>query len=271
MDVEPSKLQSQHVSVQNVGKVYESKQGPVEALSSVSLLVQRGQFVSILGPSGCGKSTLLMIVAGLLEPSTGAIEIDSQKVVGPRVDNGIVFQTPVLLPWRPVLQNVLYPIELQKKPKNSYIEMATQLLELTGLTEFREHLPTELSGGMQQRVAICRSLIHNPSLLLMDEPFSALDAMTRDLMNQELLRIWEEYRKTVIFVTHSIREAIFLSDKIAVMSRRPGRILREFSVEIERPRRIDVQETVKFNNYVRELREAIEISHSDRQLERIGD
>ena len=184
--------------------------------------ITQGEFVSILGPSGCGKSTLLMIVGGLLPITSGTVEIGSEHVSGPRRDTGVVFQAPVLMPWRSIVKNVMFPIESLGLSQLEYRERANELLEMTGLTGFSENYPSELSGGMQQRVAICRALIHNPNLLLMDDPFSALDAITRDTMNQELLRIWEEFQKTVLFVTHSIREAVFLSDRIFVMSPRPA-------------------------------------------------
>jgi NitT/TauT family transport system ATP-binding protein len=251
-----------HLSVESLRKVYLSRRGSVEALQSVSLRAAHGEFVSLLGPSGCGKSTLLLIVAGLAAPTTGRVTLSGTDVQGPRAETGIVFQTPVLLPWRSVLDNVLYPIQLRRRPVKEYLGKADRLLEMVGLSQFKHHLPGELSGGMQQRVAICRALIHEPNLLLMDEPFSALDAMTRDFMNQELLRIWQEFRKTVLFVTHSIREAIFLSDRVLVMSRRPATIIKEIPIRLERPRVLDVQESEAFNRYAGELRRAIEDSHA---------
>jgi len=212
--------------------------GDLEAIRQMSFDVGDGEFLSVLGPSGCGKSTLLMMIAGLIDPTAGEIRIQDAKVAGPRREVGVVFQSPVLLPWRTVLQNVLFPIELLK-------------------------LPRQLSGGMRQRVAICRALVHDPSILLMDEPFSALDAITRDEMAVELQRIWQAHRKTVIFVTHSIREAAFLSDRVVVMGRRPATIIDELAIDLPRPRHIAVTEDETFNRLVRHLRKAIEASHAE--------
>ena len=249
---------STHVHIENVRKVYQTRRDEIEAIRSVSMDVQNGEFVSILGPSGCGKSTLLMAIGGLLPITAGKILIEQQEVTGPRRETGVVFQSPVLMPWRSLMKNVLFPIETLGLPKKDYESRAVELLEMTGLAEFRENVPTELSGGMQQRVAICRALIHNPSLLLMDEPFSALDAMTRDYMNQELLRIWQEFRKTVLFVTHSIREAVYLSDRVFVMSPRPAMISRVVDIALPRPRQLEIEETPEFNKYVADLRKSIE-------------
>jgi NitT/TauT family transport system ATP-binding protein len=199
-----------------------------------------------------------MAVGGLLPVSGGTIRIEDQEVTGPRRETGVVFQAPVLMPWRSVLKNVLFPIENLRLPLGPARERARALLEMTGLQEFAGHFPWELSGGMQQRVAICRALIHRPTLLLMDEPFSALDAITRDDMNRELLRIWEEDRKTVLFVTHSIREAVFLSDRVYVMSPRPAVLRKVVGIDLPRPRDIDIQESSEFNRYVGEIRQAIE-------------
>jgi NitT/TauT family transport system ATP-binding protein len=249
---------SSHVHIENVRKVYQTRRDEIEAIRSVSMDVQNGEFVSILGPSGCGKSTLLMAIGGLLPVTAGKILIERDEVTGPRRDTGVVFQSPVLMPWRSIFKNVLFPIETLGLPRNDYEARAVELLEMTGLSEFKENFPSELSGGMQQRVAICRALIHNPSLLLMDEPFSALDAMTRDYMNQELLRIWQEFQKTVLFVTHSIREAVFLSDRVFVMSPRPALISRVVDIKLPRPRELAIEETPEFNAYVADLRKSIE-------------
>ena len=243
------------VTVTGVGKTYP---GGVEAVRDVGFRVAPGEFLTLLGPSGCGKSTLLMMVAGLLSPSRGHVVVDGARVDGPRPDVGIVFQTPTLLPWRTVLGNVLIPIEMLRRPRREWEGRARELLAMAKLDEFMDTLPHELSGGMKQRVAICRALIHDPRLLLMDEPFSALDALTRDQMGQELLRIWERYRKTVIFVTHSIREAVFLSDRVLVMSSRPATIAFETAVKLPRPRTLDMQESTEFNRHVGVLRQAIE-------------
>ena len=198
----------------------------------------------------------------MIEPSAGEIAIDSMPVRGPRRDVGIVFQSPVLLPWRTIIDNVLFPIEMLKLPRRRYLPRALELLEMAKIAEFARKLPRELSGGMRQRAAMCRALIHNPSLLLMDEPFSALDAMTRDEMGLELLRIWQASRKSVLFVTHSIREAAFLSDRVLVMARRPGSIIAELSIDTPRPRRLEMMEDAGFNAHVRELRKMIEASHA---------
>ncbi|MDP6572369.1 MAG: ABC transporter ATP-binding protein [Rhodospirillales bacterium] len=247
-----------HVRVSDFSKTYKTRRDEIEAIRAVDMDVRETEFVSILGPSGCGKSTLLMAVGGLLPMSGGRIEIAGQLVTGPRRDTGVVFQSPVLMPWRSILNNVLFPIECLGLSLGEYRRRAIELLEMTDLDKFRDDYPSELSGGMQQRVAICRALIHNPSLLLMDEPFSALDAMTRDAMNQELLRIWEEFKKTVLFVTHSIREAVYLSDRVFVMSPRPAVISRVVDIALPRPRDLSIEETPEFNAYVTELRQAIE-------------
>jgi NitT/TauT family transport system ATP-binding protein len=237
--------------------------GELEAIRQLSFDVADGEFLSVLGPSGCGKSTLLMMIAGLIGPSAGEIHIKDAKVAGPRREVGVVFQSPVLLPWRTVLQNVLFPIELLKLPRRQYERRAMDLLRMAKIDEFSGLLPRQLSGGMRQRVAICRALVHDPSILLMDEPFSALDAITRDEMAVELQRIWQANRKTVIFVTHSIREAAFLSDRVLVMARRPATIIDELAIELPRPRPIAVTEDEAFNRLVRHLRNAIEASHAE--------
>lgn len=248
----------QAVAVDRVRKVYASG---LEAIREVSFAVGSGEFVSVLGPSGCGKSTLLMMAAGLLAPSAGEIRVDGAPVRGPRRDVGVVFQSPVLLPWRTVLDNVLLPIEMLRLPRRQYAERAHELLAMVKIDDFAAKLPRELSGGMRQRASICRALIHDPAILLMDEPFSALDALTRDQMGLELLRIWERHRKTVVFVTHSIREAVFLSDRVVVMAQRPSSITQELDVELPRPRRLEIGETDEFNRYVGVLRKSIEQSH----------
>ncbi len=236
--------------------------GELEAIRQVSFDVGDGEFLSVLGPSGCGKSTLLMMIAGLIDPTMGEIWVKDAKVAGPRREVGVVFQSPVLLPWRTVLQNVLFPIELLKLPRSKYKGRAVELLRMAKIDEYAGLLPRQLSGGMRQRVAICRALVHDPSILLMDEPFSALDAITRDEMGVELQRIWQANRKTVIFVTHSIREAAFLSDRVLVMGRRPATIIDELKIDLPRPRHIAMTEDETFNRLVRHLRKAIEASHA---------
>ncbi len=244
--------------IANVRKVY----GELEAIRNVSLEVAANEFVSILGPSGCGKSTLLMMIAGVVAKTGGEISINNSPVTGPRRDIGVVFQQPVLLPWRTVLDNVLFPVELLRQPRAQYRERAMALLAMAKIDDFADRLPRQLSGGMRQRVSICRALIHDPGILLMDEPFSALDAITRDEMGVELSRIWQANRKTVIFVTHSIREAAFLSDRVLVMGRRPAIVVEEVDIELPRPREIAVMESEPFNAYVRRLRKAIEAGHA---------
>ena len=244
--------------INGVRKIYRD----LEAIRNVSLDVAENEFVSVLGPSGCGKSTLLMMAAGLIDPSEGTITINGSPVTGPRPEVGVVFQQPVLLPWRTVLDNVLFPIELLKRPRAQFEQRALSLLSMAKIDDFVNHLPRQLSGGMRQRASICRALIHDPSILLMDEPFSALDAITRDEMGVELLRIWQANRKTVIFVTHSIREAAFLSDRVLVMCRRPATIIENLKIALPRPREIAMMESEPFNQYVRELRKSIEASHA---------
>ncbi len=246
------------VEIDRVGKTYATG---IHALREVSLRVTPGEFVSLLGPSGCGKSTLLMMVAGLLPVTSGSIRVDGTTVTGPRSDVGVVFQSPVLLPWRTVLDNVLLPVEMLRLPRRAHEERARELLAMAGVADFAARLPDELSGGMKQRVSICRALVLQPRLLLMDEPFSALDALTRDRMALELLRLWEQLRPTVAFVTHAIREAVFLSDRVLVMSARPGTIVFETDIKLSRPRGLEIQESEDFNRYAGALRRAIEIGN----------
>ena len=236
----------------SVGMVYRTAGGPVEALRDISLDVHRGEFVSLVGPSGCGKSTLLRIVAGLRPATSGAVSVDGAPVLEPLSNIGMVFQAPVLLKWRTVLDNVLLPAELAGLGTASYRQRARELLRLVGLGDFAGKRPHELSGGMQQRASICRALLLDPPLLLMDEPFGALDAMTRDDMNIELLRIWGEdkgpggRRKTILFVTHSIPEAVILSDRVVVMSQRPGTIAAVAAIDLPRPRTVETRASAAF-------------------------
>jgi NitT/TauT family transport system ATP-binding protein len=253
-DDQPSSV----LRIKAVRKLYRD----LEAIRNVSFDVADGEFLSLLGPSGCGKSTLLMMVAGLIDSTEGEIAVNGKAVAGPRREVGVVFQQPVLLPWRKVLDNVLFPIELLKLPRSQYEKRAMDLLAMAKIEDFAHHLPRQLSGGMRQRVSICRALIHDPRILLMDEPFSALDALTRDEMGVELLRIWQVNRKTVIFVTHSIREAVLLSDRVLVMGRRPSTIVEELAIDLPRPRHIAMTEDESFNRFVRTLRKAIEASHA---------
>lgn len=232
--------------VDGVGLVYDTTRGPLTALDSLSFSMRDGEFVSVLGPSGCGKSTLLKLVSGLVMPTRGALRLSEKQISGPRQDVGIVFQQPTLLPWRRVLDNVLVPIRAMGRSVSENRDKARALLDLVGLKGFEDHYPHELSGGMQQRVGIARGLIHDPSMLLMDEPFAALDAMTRETMMDEILRIWSGTGKSVLFITHSIPEAIYLSDRVLVMSARPGRIVEEVAVDLPRPRSIATMAEPRF-------------------------
>jgi NitT/TauT family transport system ATP-binding protein len=242
------------VCSRGVTKTYRTKTGEVRALDDINLDVHEGEFVSILGPSGCGKSTALGIIAGLLPASSGEVIVLGKKVTGPVTEIGIVFQRDLLLPWRTVLQNVMLQAEIRRLPRAVIRAQALRLLDQVGLAGFEDKLPRELSGGMRQRVSIVRALVHEPPLLLMDEPFGALDAMTRDQMNLDLQHVWQTTRKTVVFVTHSIPEAVFLADRVIVMSPRPGTIKADIAVELPRPRRLSVRETSQFAGYTREIR-----------------
>ncbi len=250
-------IPERYVSVANVRKVFKTRHGTVEALSNVSFTAEQGEFIAILGPSGCGKSTLLMICGGLESVSSGTIEIAGAPVVAARSNIGVMFQDPTLLPWMTVLENVLFPVRILRRPVGDYLERAHQLLDLVGLGGFERHRPHQLSGGMRQRVAICRALVHDPDILLMDEPFSALDAMTRDEMNVALLDIWQRHRKTALFVTHSIREAVFLADRVLVMTRRPGTVIEDLRISFSRPRDFAIGETPRFNEICAHLRSLI--------------
>ena len=247
-------LTAEAIAVRGLSKHYPTRDGRIIALHDISFTVRDGEFIAVVGPSGCGKSTLLKLLAGLMPPSTGEAVLGGTPISGPRRDIGVVFQSPVLFPWRTVLDNVLLPVDIQGLGRQRHMQAAFDLLALVGLREFEQRYPWELSGGMQQRVAITRALIHGPALLLMDEPFGALDAMTREHMNLELQRILLEERKTVLFITHSIPEAVFLADRVLVMSSRPGRILDDVRVKIPRPRSLDIMSDHAFGEYVREIR-----------------
>jgi NitT/TauT family transport system ATP-binding protein len=243
------------IATRALNKVYQTQSGEeVVALRDVGFEMKAGEFVTVVGPSGCGKSTLLKILAGILARSSGTVTLAGRQIAGPSRDVGVVFQAPVLLPWRNVLQNVMLPIDIQKRPRAEAEARARDLLKLVGLAGFDTKYPGELSGGMQQRVGITRALVHDPALLLMDEPFGALDAMTREQMNLELLRIWTESRKTVMLVTHSIPEAIFLADRVIVMSPRPGRITEIMEVDLPRPRDLAMINSARFGDYVARIR-----------------
>ncbi len=246
------------IDVQNVRKVYTTGGGDIEAVSGASFSVEEGEFVAILGPSGCGKSTLLMMAAGLESISSGQIDIASTPMKGPRTSVGIMFQDNTLLPWKTVLENILFPVRIQRRPIEEYRQRAMDLIETVGLRGFADKKPHQLSGGMKQRVSICRALVTDPDILLMDEPFSALDAMTRDEMNDALLSIWDRYRKTALFVTHSIREAVYLSDRVLVMTRRPATVVADIKIPFPRPRSRTIGETPEFNEICARLRGMID-------------
>jgi NitT/TauT family transport system ATP-binding protein len=246
------------IRLDHVEKTYRTRRGDlVRAVEDITLEVGDNELVTLVGASGCGKSTLLKLVAGLTPATRGTIHIGSTLVREPFPDVGFVFQQPVLLPWRSVLDNVLFSVEMLGLEPRQFRKLAHDLLELTGLGGFETKYPRELSGGMQQRVAICRALLPDPSLLLMDEPFGALDAMTREEMSLELLRIWEERRKTILFVTHSIPEAILLADRVVVMTPRPGRLARILPIDLPRPRTMDMEFDPRFKAASDEVRDLI--------------
>lgn len=247
-----------YIQISNLEKVFRSPKGDVIALKGIELDIQEREFMSLLGPSGCGKSTLLKIVAGLAGYSGGLVNVQGRPVQGPPDDMGIVFQRDVLLDWRTILDNVLLPIEFRRENRKHWESKAKALLELLGLKGFEQRSPWELSGGMRQRAAICRALIQEPKLLLMDEPFGALDALTRDELNLEMQRIWMAAEKTVLFITHSISEAVFLSDRVAIMSKTPGRIVETIEISLPRPRRLDIRETSEFGRYTSHIRQIFE-------------
>jgi NitT/TauT family transport system ATP-binding protein len=247
------------VRVVGVSKVFTSRtRARLKAVDNVSLTMRSGEFVSIVGPSGCGKSTLMMMVSGLTPVSSGDVYIQTKKICSPYTDLGIVFQRDALLEWRTVLDNVLLQVDIRRLDRAALLPKAKALLERAGLADFEKYYPWELSGGMRQRVSICRAMVCGPPLLLMDEPFGALDAMTREQMNLDLQRIWLEDRKTVLFITHSISEAVFLSDRVIVMSPRPGRIAADIAIDLPRPRRLAVREYAEFGRYVAQIRETFQ-------------
>jgi len=246
------------IAVRHLSKRYGGGPTALEALRDIDFTVADGEFLAIVGPSGCGKSTLLKILAGLIPASDGDVVLNDEPIAGPRKDIGVVFQSPVLFPWRSVLGNVLLPVDVQRLGRERMTQRALDLLALVGLSGFERRYPWELSGGMQQRAGLVRALIHDPALLLMDEPFGALDALTRENMNVELQRIWLERRKTVVFITHSTAEAVFLGDRVAVMTPRPGRFGDVLRIDLPRPRALDVMTTEKFGTYVRRIRHALD-------------
>jgi len=254
------------VSIQNLNKIFgQGTENQVHALMDINLVIEPNEFVSLIGPSGCGKSTLLRIMGDLIAPTSGAVAINGKSAHEARLnrDYGMVFQAATLYEWRTVTRNVQLPLELMKYPKEKKEARTREMLELVELSDFRNHYPWQLSGGMQQRVAIARALAFEPSILLMDEPFGALDEMTRERMNLELLSIWEKTKITVIFVTHSITEAVFLSTRVVVMSARPGRLTHDIKIDLPQPRNTDTRENVRFFELETEVREALRKSEGE--------
>jgi NitT/TauT family transport system ATP-binding protein len=243
------------IELAGVSKHFASRDGDrVVAVSDVSLSVARNEFVCLVGPSGCGKSTLLRLVGGLLPVTRGRVAIDGDAVTEPRADTGIVFQSPTLLPWASLIDNVLFPLKMMGRLRPDSRQRARELLQLVGLAGFEDKLPRELSGGMQMRAGVCRALVHDPAILLMDEPFGALDALTREELTLELMRIWRERPKTVLFVTHSISEAVLLADRVVVMTPRPGRIAEIIPVGMPRPRHFGMEARDDFQQAAQRIR-----------------
>ncbi|CUU47428.1 MULTISPECIES: ABC transporter ATP-binding protein [Clostridium] len=257
-----TKEEKVEIKIEDLSMVYQDKNGgePVTALKNVNLEIKEGEFISLLGPSGCGKTTLLRIIADLLQPSSGKVIVRGQSPREIRLQKkyGIVFQNPVLYDWRTVRRNVCMPMELLGMKKQDRTSRVTEMLDLVGLTNFGTHYPYELSGGMQQRVGIARALAINPEILLMDEPFSALDEFTREKLHEDLLEIWTKTKKTVVFVTHNISEAVFLSDKVVVLSPHPGRVSAVIDIDIPRPRNMESKQSKQFYDYITKIRNSFE-------------
>ena len=247
-------MSAPYIRLRGVGKTYETKDGAVEACAEVDLDVRQSEFVAIVGPSGCGKTTILKMVAGLVPHTAGEITVGGRRVERPQTEVGIVFQESILLDWRDVLSNVMLQVDIRRMDRAAYEPVARHLLRSTGLEGFERKRPYELSGGMRQRVSICRALVHDPPLLLMDEPFGALDALTREQISMDIQRVWMEKRKTAIHITHSIPEAVLLADRVVVMSPRPGRIVEILEIDLPRPRRLD-RLPQRFNDYAGRIRE----------------
>lgn len=248
-----------HVKFTDVGHTYQTKSGQnICALKNINFSIKKGEFVAVVGPSGCGKSTLLRLLAGLFPATTGEVSVYGMPVTEPQDNAGIVFQKPTLLPWKTVLQNVLFPIQYKHGRSSTHDnEAAMDMLQMVGLAEFFQHMPDQLSGGMQQRVGIARALLMDPEFLIMDEPFSALDALSREQMGFELLGIWRQKPKTVLFITHSISEAVLLADKVLVLSPRPASIIEQIDIEIARPRSLTTIKTRQFAAYTDRIRQLI--------------
>lgn len=245
------------LEVRNITKNFETKNGTITALTETNCMIRQGEFVTLLGPSGCGKSTLLRIIGGLETSTTGSVFFNGDKINGPGAERGMVFQTYTLFPWLTVKENIIFGLQFKQIAKKKQEELARYYLNLIGLLEFENHYPIQLSGGMKQRVAIARALACDPEILLMDEPFGALDAQTRLLMQEMLLKIWEGTKKTIIFVTHDVEEAVFLGDTVYVMSSRPGRLKRIQQVDFSRPRQYELKHTEKFSKITMSLMDEI--------------
>jgi len=243
-----------HIRLSGVGKVYDTEGGVVEACAEINLEIRQSEFVAIVGPSGCGKTTILRCLAGLVPCSSGTITVGGRRVDRPQTDVGIVFQDAILLDWRDVLANVLLQADIRRLDRTTFEPIARHLIKATGLQGFEGRKPYELSGGMRQRVSICRALVHDPPLLLMDEPFGALDALTREQISMDIQRVWMEKRKTALHITHSIPEAVLLADRVVVMSPRPGRIVEIIDINLPRPRRLDRLPPL-FNEYAGRIRD----------------
>jgi len=243
-----------YIRLQNVAKVYDTKGGAVEACVDINLDIRQSEFVAIVGPSGCGKTTIMKMVAGLVPYTAGTITVGGNVVTRPQTDVGIVFQDAIMLDWRDVISNVMLQIDIRRMDRAKYEPVAAHLLKQTGLDGFERKKPYELSGGMRQRVSICRALVHDPQLLLMDEPFGALDALTREQISMDIQRIWMEKRKTSLHITHSIPEAVLLADRVVVMGPRPGRIVEIIEIDLPRPRRLDKLPPA-FNEYAGRIRD----------------
>jgi NitT/TauT family transport system ATP-binding protein len=247
------------ISARKLKKIYPAGRTPeVLALEEVTFDIPQGEFVCLVGPSGCGKSTLLKMMAGLLPYSSGVLEMGGRVITEPGADVGFVFQSPVLLPWRTINENIMLPLEFRRLRPSDYSDRASALIKMVGLGGFEARYPHELSGGMQQRAAIARALLQDPRILLMDEPFGALDALTREQMNVEVLKIWTENPKTVVFVTHSIVESVFLADRVFVMTSRPGKIAEIVSIDLPRPRELAIINTEHFGHYVERIRNLLQ-------------
>jgi len=244
---------SNSIHIEGLSKIFRTRQGALQALDRVDLSIRLGEFISVIGPSGCGKSTLLMMIAGLDRPSHGVVTIGDRPVTGPVSDIGIVFQQDVLLEWRTAIANVMLQAEIRGLDRAAARSRAMKLLAMVGLDTFADAYPHELSGGMRQRVSICRALLHDPPLLVMDEPFGSLDALTRDQLQIDLLRLWGRGKMTIVFITHSIAEAVFLSDRIVVMSPRPGRIEQMIDVNLSRPRRLALRDSPEYAKYMHQV------------------